>query len=215
MVTPKLQERSLNTLSRIQVRYLVGPATRHPHLQLLVIKYVGAYPRGAAGPDATRFMLAMARAGLAAFEPWGIIHDLSELTYEWGDGLDKVFKVAPGRRPGRRSHAGHHLPDQHSRDRQATSRCCWSRLRDAIGTLLRGQASQEPFGKTGYVFRDLAAAWEFVDAQSRDGFKVLSPIETARSIIKKPPLVFPVSPVDRERASGGKPLSERNSGPLS
>jgi hypothetical protein len=95
MAAPKLRERSLAELSRIEIRYFLGPSTWKPNLEIFVTKYVGDYPFGSAGNDDAQFMYAMAKAGVAAFESWGVIHDLSELTYEWGDRLDLVFAVGP------------------------------------------------------------------------------------------------------------------------
>jgi hypothetical protein len=91
MAAPELQERTLGELSQINVRYFLGPARHKPHLMILVIRYTGKYPPGSAGNDDAHYMRAMAKAGVAAFEPWGVIHDLSELIYEWGDRLEIAF----------------------------------------------------------------------------------------------------------------------------
>jgi len=44
-------------------------------------------------------MHAMAKAAVAAFEPFGVIHDFSELRYKWGDMLEMVFGVGPEAEP--------------------------------------------------------------------------------------------------------------------
>src|SRR5262249_38293395 len=100
MAVPPLQERTLSELSKVQVRYFLGSSTQRPYVEILVIKYVGTYPFGSSGNDDAQYMYAMAKAGVAAFEPWGVIHDLSELDYEWGDRLNMAFDVGPAELQG-------------------------------------------------------------------------------------------------------------------
>jgi hypothetical protein len=147
MAVPTLQERTLDELSKIQVRYFVGPSTKKPYLEILVVKYVGTYPHGSAGNDDAQFLYAMAKAGVAAFEPWGVIHDLSDLGYEWGDRLDIVFGVGPDCEP--------------SPVAVVVGPAC----AEAVRTLLLGERSRETVEKVGFVFRDLGSAWAHVDAQ--------------------------------------------------
>jgi hypothetical protein len=40
-----------------------------------------------------------------------------------------------------------------------------ARCEQAVRTLLLGEQSREPIEKVGYVFRDLGAAWAYVDSQ--------------------------------------------------
>jgi hypothetical protein len=106
----------------------------------------------------------MAKAGVAAFEAWGVIHDLSELTYDWGDRLDQVFLVGPQDEPGDellRAVFGRSNPPPAGQPAVVVGPRC----KEAVRTLLLGENSQEPIEKIGYVFLDLQAAWEFVDFQ--------------------------------------------------
>ena len=164
MAVPELTERPLQELSEVQVQFLTGPASRHPHLDILVIRYAGAYGFGSAGNGDALVMYAMAKAAVAAFEPWGVIHDLSELAYEWGDRLDQVLGVGP--EVG--SEAA--LADALFGSRAATVAALPAivvgpRSAEAVRTLLLGERSEDPLEAVGNAFRDLSAAWEFVDAQ--------------------------------------------------
>jgi hypothetical protein len=91
-------------------------------------------------------MRAMAKAGITAFEPWGVIHDLSELSYEWGDMLDRVF-IGPDFEPSPRAIV------------------VGPKCEDAVRTLLLGMHSTESLEKAGNVFRSLDTAWRYVDAR--------------------------------------------------
>jgi hypothetical protein len=165
MAIPALQERSLGALSRLQVQYFVGPCSHHPHLQLLVIKYSGAYPRGMRSGENGRFLMAMARAGVTAFEPWGVVHDLSEFTYDWDDRLDLVFNIGPDAPAETRDEHGTIQPTQETPRAGRPAVVVGPGCEEAIRRLLLGKNSKEPIAKIGYVFRDLKTAWEFVDAQ--------------------------------------------------
>jgi hypothetical protein len=147
MSIPRLTEHKLKDLSAIQVRYFVGALSKVPHFEILIIKYVGVYPFGSAGNGDALYIYAMAKAGVGAFEPWGVIHDLSELSYEWGDMLEMVFDVGP---------------DYENSPRAIV---VGSVCAEAVRTLLLGENSNEPLEKVGNVFRSLEEAWIYVEAQ--------------------------------------------------
>jgi len=162
MAVPKLQEQTLEELSRIKVRYFLGPSQRKPHLDILIVRYTGTYPFGSAGNSDATYMTAMAKAGVSAFEPWGVIHDLSELTYEWGDMLEMVF-IGPDD-----DAAGGELLEtvfDHPPAAGQPAIVVGPKCEEAVRTLLLGENSEEPIETIGYVFRDLDKAWAFVDAQ--------------------------------------------------
>ncbi|MBA4190032.1 MAG: hypothetical protein C0467_18765 [Planctomycetaceae bacterium] len=142
----KLTEHRLQELSKIEVRYFTGPSSEKPYLEILVIKYIGVYGFGSGGNADARYMRAMVRAGIDAFEPWGVVHDLSELSYEWGDMLDQVF-IGPD--------------VEHSVMAVVVGPNC----EEAVRTLCLGERSTEPLEKIGWVFRDLETAWTYVDSQ--------------------------------------------------
>ncbi|MCU0492987.1 MAG: hypothetical protein MUD01_15460 [Chloroflexaceae bacterium] len=147
MTMPQLREHTLAELSRIKVRYFVVEARNKPFYPILVVRYSGIYAYGSAGNNDAQYMYAMASAGVAAFAPWGLIHDCSELRYDWGDRLDSVF--------------GAGLDDLEGGLALVVGPAC----EEAIRTLLLGLNSSKPLDSLGWVFRDLAAAWEFVSAR--------------------------------------------------
>jgi hypothetical protein len=165
MAIPQLQERTLTSLSQIQVRYFTAPASQFPYLEILVIRYVGRYPDGSAGNEDAQFMCAMAKAGVAAYEPWGVIHDLSELAYDWGDRLDLVFTVGPKEEPSGVDLVRSLFSPKGPRMAAQPAVVVGPASKEAVRTLLLGQNSEESIEAIGYVFLDFDAAWEFVDAQ--------------------------------------------------
>jgi hypothetical protein len=166
MAVPKLLERTLGELSQINVRYFLGPARNQAHLVILVIRYSGKYPPGSAGNDDARHMKAMAKAGVAAFKPWGVIHDLSELIYEWGDRLDSAF-VGPEDDAKASEWLGAVFGTSNPPLAGQAAVVVGPQCEEAVRTLLLGENSKEPIEKVGYVFRHLERAWEFVESQIR------------------------------------------------
>ena len=164
MPVPKLEERTLGELSQIQVRYFLGPSRKHQHLEILVIRYTGIYPFGSAGNDDAQYMKAMAKAGVAAFKPWGVIHDLSELTYKWGDRLEMAF-IGPedNAKEGEFLEAIFGPSDPALAGQPAV--VVGPQCEEAVRTLVLGENSQEPIEKVGYIFRHLEKAWDFVESQ--------------------------------------------------
>jgi hypothetical protein len=76
----------------------------------------------------------------------GVIHDLTDLSYEWGDMLEQVF-IGPD--------------VEHSTMAVVVGPKC----EEAVRTLCLGESSNEPLEKIGWVFRDLKSAWAYVDAR--------------------------------------------------
>ncbi|MCG6157507.1 hypothetical protein [Rubinisphaera margarita] len=56
-----------------------------PHLEILVVRFSGTSGFGCANDSDAIYMDAMVRAGIAAFDSVGVILDLREMGYEWGD----------------------------------------------------------------------------------------------------------------------------------
>ncbi len=90
-----LKEQFLTGSGSVFIRFFLVPSEKRPYLKVLVIRYWGVYPFGSGGNADARYMHAMAKAAVAAFMPWGVVHDFSELRYEWGDMLELVFGVGP------------------------------------------------------------------------------------------------------------------------
>jgi hypothetical protein len=147
MELPALQERTLGEESDIRVRYFVSPVDKSGR-DILVIRYSGVYGYGSAGNPDAHHMYAMAMAGVAAFEPSAVIHDLTELQYEWGDMLELVFNVPA------------ELVDM------PFAIVTGSNCDEAVRTLLfGGDGSVEPPEVVGLVHGDLPAAWAQVARQ--------------------------------------------------
>jgi hypothetical protein len=161
-----LKERRLSDLSRLEVRYYLAPSQKLEDANVLVIKYTGSYQDGCKGNSDAQFMCAMARAGIIAFEPNGVIHDLSQLTYNWGDMLSNVFSEGVLRpNPAEEKLAeifGHKWSDSHTaQPAVVVGPAC----EEAVRTLLLGTDSTAPISSVGWVFRDLDSARRFIDDQ--------------------------------------------------
>jgi hypothetical protein len=139
-------EHRFQEMSEIEVRFFTRPASAKPYLKILVVKYTGKYGFGSGGNDDAVYMRAMARAGIETFRPWGVIHDLTELSYEWGDALEEVF-IGPTFEPS------------------PMAIVVGPKCEEALRTLLLGLDSKDPIEKAGNVFRSLDAAWAYVDVQ--------------------------------------------------
>lgn len=149
----ELTEYRLQDLSKIEVQYFTAPSLKQWKLaarlisyRILVVKYIGVFGWGSGGRGDGTFMGAMARAGIHALKPDGIIHDLSELSYEWGDDLSGVMHIGS---------------EKKSKDARAV--VVGPKCEDAVRTLCLGEKSREPLEKIGWVFRTLAEARDHVD----------------------------------------------------
>lgn len=143
----ELKEQFLAGSGAVSIRYFLTPSEKRPYLEVLVIRYSGRYPHGSAGNEDARYMQAMAKAAVAAFEPWGVIHDLSDLRYKWGDLLEMVLAVGPDVDPA------------------PVAVVVGPRCEGAVRTLYLGVDSREPLESIGWVFRDLQSAWRYVADQ--------------------------------------------------
>jgi hypothetical protein len=139
-----LTEQFLAGSGSVSIRYFLTPSEKQPYLEVLVIRYSGEYPFGSGGNADAIYMHAMAKAAVAAFEPWGVIHDFSELRYEWGDMLEMVFGVGPAVEPS------------------PVAIVVGPGCEEAIRTLCHGERSSEPLDSLGWAFRDLPSAWRYV-----------------------------------------------------
>lgn len=155
-----VHERKLSDLSKIEVRFLVGPSARIRHCSILIVQYIGTYPMGSQGNDDAQFMCAMANAGVVAFEPDGVIHDLSQLSYEWGDRLEMLFAIGPPE-PVEAIEAIFGKAPSAPQSAMIVGPGC----EEAVRTLLLGEDSTDSIEKIGWAFRDRESAWLFVENQ--------------------------------------------------
>jgi hypothetical protein len=140
----EIEERFLAGSGAVSIRYFVSPSEKRPHLEILIVRYEGDYPIGSAGNGDAVYMHAMAKAAVAAFEPWGVIHDFSGLNYVWGDMLEMVFGVGPDVEPS------------------PVAIVVGPGCEEAVRTLCHGVDSDKPLDSLGWAFRDLQAAWKYV-----------------------------------------------------
>lgn len=88
---------SLGESIAIQVRYFLGATHDAKGCKILVIKYEGTCRSGKIGEPDGRFMLAMGKAGLIAWEPDGLVLDLADLECsERVDGLTSLLCLGEG-----------------------------------------------------------------------------------------------------------------------
>lgn len=139
-----LREEFISGSGAVTIRYFLTPSEKRPYLEVLVIRYSGEYPSGSAGNTDAQYMHAMAHAAVVLFDPSGVIHDFSELRYEWGDLLEIVFGVGP------------------EVDPSPVAIVVGPGCEEAIRTLCHGLNSSEPITSLGWAFRDLPSAWRYI-----------------------------------------------------
>ncbi|MFN3192894.1 MAG: hypothetical protein ACE361_20460 [Aureliella sp.] len=64
-----------------------------PNLDILVVRFAGQSGFGCANNSDAIYMEAMVRAGITAFDPSGVVLDLREMAYEWGDMMVNPFSA--------------------------------------------------------------------------------------------------------------------------
>lgn len=90
-IAPGAMPLDLFGMSGIKVRYFKVPSPAREYLSYLIVRFEGAYRDGSAGNPDARYMYAMAQAGSAAFDVFGLVLDCTALSYRWGDKLDLVL----------------------------------------------------------------------------------------------------------------------------
>lgn len=141
---PPVKPCSLSNMSQLQISYSLMDSKVKPYLEILVIHYQGVYRDGSRGNGDATYMAAMAKAGISAFEPWGVIHDLSDLVYQWGDMLEAVFSVGPEVKEG------------------PSAILVGPDCEEAVRTLVYGIHSSEKLEDMEGFFFDLESAWHYV-----------------------------------------------------
>ena len=188
-MVPKLESQTLESLSDLSVTFSLGnhPCESYPRT-VLVMGCSGAYGVGSAGnPDAT-FLMAMGKAGIEAFGPHGMILDLSELTYEWGDMLEAVFGIA-GDKP--------------------MAVVVGEQCRVAIGTLCFGETSTTDACEEQWIFDSLSDAWNYVANLLDEGeTPPLHAAARAGDAKRLAELLSEGADPNREDSQGNRPLHE-------
>lgn len=83
-----------------------------------------------------------------AWEPSGLILDLSELAYEWGDRMENVFDI------GHAKYGDIPFP---------AALIVGERSEEAIRTLILGVYSDQTIDDIDWVHRDLSSAWAYIE----------------------------------------------------
>jgi hypothetical protein len=92
-----LEPVSLGESTAIRVRYFLGRSRRAEGRRILLIRYDGTCRSGDDGESDGRFMLAMGKAGLTAWEPDGLVVDLTDLDCrQLVDGLTSLLYLGEG-----------------------------------------------------------------------------------------------------------------------
>lgn len=137
----ELQDFNLESLSDLCIRFKTGahPGKRYDR-RILVIGVEGTYRAGCGGEPDARFMSAMSAAGIQAFKPHGVITDLSNFSYVWGDNLGAILPICARFGPG--------------------AVVVGADCREALGTLYC--ADGEDICLRPWAFDSFDAAWKFV-----------------------------------------------------
>lgn len=146
-------QKKLEDLSKIQYEVHIGSSNEVNYLKIMILKFIGEYGFGSAGNSDAIYMRAVGEAVLEAWNPGGLIIDLSELSYEWGDRLEDVFYI------GSYKYRDNPFP---------IALIVGDKSEEAVRTLLVGIKSTKALNEIGWVFRDLSSAWEFVEAKLKE-----------------------------------------------
>lgn len=84
---------------------------------------------------------------------WGLIIDLSDLSYEWGDQIESVFFVGE---------------DKYIDTLFPVALIVGSRSEEAIRTLFVGLESNKTIEEIGWAFKDLNRAWEYIESKLKE-----------------------------------------------
>lgn len=146
-------QKKLEDLSEIEYEVHIGSSNEVNYLKIMILKFIGEYGFGSAGNSDAKYMRAMGEAVLEAWNPGGLILDLSDLSYEWGDQLEDVFYI------GSYKYRDKPFP---------IALIVGDKSEEAIRTLIVGINSTKALNEIGWVFRDLSSAWEFVEAKLKE-----------------------------------------------
>lgn len=100
----ELKPCSLGDLSCAKVSFATCLLPSTPYAKALVVAFTGKADNRREFHGTYRFMNAMIAAGAAAWNPFAVVLDLRQLSYEWGDEMASALVSA------RDSHSGRSLP---------------------------------------------------------------------------------------------------------
>lgn len=144
----KLENINPDTLSNIEVSYSIGHSRVTDYYEILVISYKGKYGFGSGGNNDAQYMYAKGEFGLNVYDPLGVVLNLTELEYEWGDMIDMVFNIG----------------DNHYRELDfPLALVVGDKCKEALGTLFHGVESKESPTTREHVFDNFEEAWKYVE----------------------------------------------------
>jgi len=147
MKESQLESLDPESVSNVTVSFKKGPATNEPYRGILVIAFKGEYRIGSQGNPDANYMHAKGDFGADLYHPSGIILDLRELDYKWGDELDYIWMIG----------------NKHSRREIPRAVILGADCREAIGTLFHGVNSTTPATTEEWIFDSFDEAWKYVD----------------------------------------------------
>jgi len=89
----KLHQKFVKAPEGISCKYFMPTRDETEKMDILIVSVIGIYPQGSLGNAHGRYITTMTMHGIHAFDPDGVILDLRELEYCWGDALLGVFQV--------------------------------------------------------------------------------------------------------------------------
>lgn len=144
------KQMKLADLSKVKYEVHIGNSNIRAYLKIMILKFIGSYGDGSSGNSDARYMSAIGKAALEAWGPSGVIIDLSELNYQWGDELDRVFDIGS---------------DQYVDAPFPTALIVGKSSEEAVRTLILGINSTQEISEIGWVFKDLEDAWNYIENQ--------------------------------------------------
>lgn len=150
MKIPELEKVDPEKVSDVRVEYFLGNCSVKSS-SILVVKFAGVYGIGSEGNGDAAYMYMKGLAGITIYEPYGIILDLRDLDYKWGDMMDYVFNLMS---KGIVENGGAVIVGE--------------MCREAIGTLIHGIDSTESPTTEDWVYDTLDSAWIYVEEKIRE-----------------------------------------------
>jgi len=141
MISMKLVPVRVEEASGLRCEFQLETSGGNPYRYTLIAKFIGEYREGAAGSPDAQFMIGMTNLAVGLWQPTGLVLDLSDLRYNWGDEMGLL------------------LPPS------VTCKCAiviGPPCARAIATLLWGIDTQESATDAEFIFESVQAAWEFV-----------------------------------------------------
>lgn len=146
------QQVRLEDLSEINYEIHIGTSLSVEYLTIMILKFSGSYGFGSSGNCDAAFMSAIGKAALEAWSPDGLIIDLSELYYEWGDQLERVFFIGS---------------DRYIDSPFPVALLVGAKCEEAVRTLLLGINSTQTIKEIGWVFTELEEAWSYIEHEKK------------------------------------------------